>query len=530
MTSPDAALSPFLSFPTRSSNTTSHNPKRLPNMPRPPVASRQVVQSLLQRTHKTHCGCSLCSTAKNSTLDILNASKAIQSGGQARTYATPVDAPQTEYAFEVAASNLRFGEGVTREVGMDFANQKARKVGVFTDATVSKLLPMKMAIESLEAANVPYEVYDKIRVEPNQTSWQAAIDFAKHHDFSHFLAVGGGSVIDTCKVANLFVCHPEAELLDFVNAPVGKGKPINKTLRPLIAVPTTAGTGSETTGTAIFDYSPLSAKTGIANRALRPLLGIVDPLNTDSCPRAVHISSGLDVLFHALESWTAISYLDRLPRPSNPLLRPAYQGRNPVSDVFSEWALRQTVKYLPRVAADGSDKEAKSSMLLASTFAGIGFGNAGVHLCHGISYPISGLNYSKGRYQHPGYEVDHPIVPHGISVALTGPAVFNFTAPSAPDRHRQAAEIFNEFQPDGIDIKRIKDEDVGMLLHDRIARFLVGLDVPRGLNAVGYKSADVDELVLGTLPQRRVLDLAPGFTGNEGKEELGRIIEQAMSF
>lgn len=314
------------------------------------------------------------------------------------------------------------------------------------------------------------------------------------------------------------------------------------------------GPFAQTTGTAIFDYSPLSAKTGIANRAMRPLLGIVDPLNTDSCPRAVHISSGLDVLFHALESWTAISYLDRLPRPSNPLLRPAYQGRNPVSDVFSEWALRQAVKYLPRVAADTSDKEAKASMLLASTFAGIGFGNAGVHLCHGISYPISGLNYSKGRYQHPGYEVDHPIVPHGISVALTGPAVFNFTAPSAPDRHRAAAEIFNEFQPDGIDTKRVKDEDIGMLLHDRIARFLVGLDVPRGLNAIGYKGGDVTELVNGTLPQRRVLDLAreswfiesvsnfssktdifantttAGFTGNEGKEELGRIIEQAMSF
>lgn len=157
-------------------------------------------------------------------------------------------------------------------------------------------------------------------------SWTAAIDFSKKHDFSHFLAVGGGSSMDTAKVANLFSCYPDAEVLDFVNAPVGKGKPIAKKLKPLIAVPTTAGTGSETTGTAIFDYTPLQAKTGIANRALRPSLGIVDPLNTDSCPRAVHISSGLDVLFHALESYTAIPYNQRGPRPTNPLLRPAYQG------------------------------------------------------------------------------------------------------------------------------------------------------------------------------------------------------------
>ncbi|BGP68027.1 hypothetical protein NBRC10513v2_001348 [Rhodotorula toruloides] len=510
--------------------------------------SRQQVSSLLSRVHKTHCGCLMCSSlasaAANSPADILNAANAIRTGGRAkvlhrapsaglglphgaRGYATPVDAPQGDYAFEVAASNLRFGEGVTKEIGMDFANQKARKVGVFTDGTIAKLLPMKMALESLEENGIKYEVFDRVRVEPNQQSWEDAITFAKQHDFSHFLAVGGGSVI----VANLFTCYPDADLFDFINAPIGKGKPIDKTLRPLIAVPTTAGTGSETTGTAIADIPQLTAKTGIANRALRPLLGIVDPLNTDSCPREVHISSGLDVLFHSLESWTAIPYYERVPRPMNPINRPAYQGSNPISDVFSEWALRQTVKYLPRVAKDQGDKEAKRQMLLASTFAGIGFGNAGVHLNHACSYPISGLNKLKGKWQHPGYQVDHPLVPHGISVALTGPSVFSFTAPSSPERHRTVARIFEELaephMKDHIDTERVPDADLGNLLFDRIARFLVNLDVPRGLKAIGYKMGDVDELVKGTLPQRRVLDLAPGFSGNEGREELARILEGA---
>ena len=170
-----------------------------------------------------------------------------------------------------------------------------------------------------------------------------AIDFAKPYRPDAFLAVGGGSVIDTAKLMNLYTCYPDAEFLDFVNAPLGKGLPIDKPLKPLIAVPTTAGTGSETTGTAIFDLVAKRAKTGIAHRNLKPTLGICDPLNTRTMPSAVHASSGLDVLCHSLESWTAIPYFERIPRPSNPINRPAYQGANPISDIFSLQALRCTV-------------------------------------------------------------------------------------------------------------------------------------------------------------------------------------------
>ena len=152
-------------------------------------------------------------------------------------------------------------------------------------------------MESFEKHKVNYVVYDNCRVEPTDTSFKQAIDFARKHDPDAFVAVGGGSVIDTTKAASLYSAHPEADFLDFVNAPIGKGLPIRKKLNPLIAVPTTAGTGSETTGTAIFDYEPLHTKTGIAHRALKPLLGIVDPLNTRSMPSQVHCSSGLDVLW-----------------------------------------------------------------------------------------------------------------------------------------------------------------------------------------------------------------------------------------
>ncbi|KAJ7179171.1 alcohol dehydrogenase [Mycena filopes] len=471
------------------------------------MASRTTIARLINNAQHSSCPCH----------GAHNAAAHPAAMNQLRRYATPLNTIQKEYAFEVAASNLRFGDGVTREVGMDLANMKARKVGVFTDQNVAELAPMKTALESLEAqSNLHFQVMNLPASEPTEETFNDAIAWARAHDFSHFLAVGGGSVIDTAKAANLFSVYKDAHLLDFVNAPIGKGLPITQALRPLIAVPTTAGTGSETTGTAILDITSRSFKTGIANRAMKPVLGVVDTQNTASCPTAVHISAGLDVLFHSLESYTAIPYTERTPRPSNPILRPAYQGSNPVADVFSLWALQTTVKYLPRVAKYPDDEEARRQMLLAASFAGIGFGNAGVHLSHGIS----GLNKQGPKYKHPG-------------VAITGPAVFQFTAPSSPDRHRHILAIFNDTTVSDPSITRIPDSEIGAHIFDTIARFLDGLGVPRGLKALGYTAADIDSLAEGTLPQRRVLDLAPGIgdvVDEDGRMHIEKMLHSSLEY
>lgn len=408
---------------------------------------------------------------------------------------------------------------------MDFKNMGAKKVMVVTDSTVKKLNAMKQVVQALEAEGIAFEVFDGVRVEPKDSSIKTAIAAAKPYQPDALLAVGGGSVIDTAKLMNLYTTLPDAEFLDFVNAPLGKGKPITKGLKPLIAVPTTAGTGSETTGTAIFDLVSKRAKTGIAHRNLKPTLGICDPLNTRTMPSAVHASSGLDVLCHSLESWTAIPYYERVPRPTNPINRPAYQGANPISDIFSLQALRSTIKYLPRAVKDPEDHEAQSQMLLAATLAGIGFGNAGVHLCHGMSYPISGQNPG---YKHPGYQVDSPIIPHGVSVAVTAPAVFKFTGASNPERHLAAAECF------GVDVSQVKKESAGEVLSEALADFLVKLgDQPRGLKALGFGKEHVDALVEGTIPQARVLMLAPNLEMTNldaEREQLTGLFEEAMEY
>ncbi|HJZ74406.1 MAG TPA: hydroxyacid-oxoacid transhydrogenase [Vicinamibacterales bacterium] len=420
-----------------------------------------------------------------------------------------------DFAFEMAASAVRFGVGVTREVGADLKEIGASLALVVTDPTVAKLPPVRSVVDSLGAGGVPYVLYDRVRVEPTDASFQDAIAFAAAHRIDAIVAVGGGSTIDTAKAVNLYTTFPPADFLDYVNPPIGKGLPVPGPLKPLMAIPTTAGTGSETTGVSIFDYQALHAKTGIANRRLKPTLGYLDPENTRTMPSAVAASTGLDILSHAVESYTAMPFTDR-PLPDRPALRPAYQGSNPISDIWSLQALRMVTKYLARAVDDPDDDDARAQMLLAASYAGVGFGNAGVHLPHGMSYPVSGHVRS---YRAPGYAIDHPLVPHGLSVILNAPAVFRFTASSNPQRHLEAAGAL------GADVSRVHAADAGRVLADRITWYMQRLNTPNGLKAIGYSTADIPALVEGTIPQHRVTKLSPR---PAGPDELASLFEDAM--
>jgi hydroxyacid-oxoacid transhydrogenase len=418
-------------------------------------------------------------------------------------------------AFEMSVSSVRFGVGVTREVGMDLKDAGVGRALVITDPVVGKLPAVQTVLESLDDSRIEFGLYDRVRVEPTDDSFLEAIAFARERPYDAFVAVGGGSTIDTAKAVNLFTTYPPADFLDYVNPPIGKGLPVPGPLKTLLAVPTTAGTGSETTGISIFDLQRIHAKTGIANRRLKPTMGYLDPENTRTMPAEVAASSGLDILSHAVESYTAMPYTGR-PRPDRPALRPAYQGSNPISDVWALQALRMVAQYLVRAVEDPGDDDARANMLLAASYAGVGFGNAGVHLPHGMSYPVSGN--VKG-YRAPGYEIDHPLVPHGVSVILNAPAVFRFTAPASPERHLQAAEAL------GAEVSHAHRGDAGKILADRITWFMQRLKIPDGLRAVGYSSADIPALVEGTLPQHRVTKLSPR---PAQPDDLAAIFEDAM--
>lgn len=420
-----------------------------------------------------------------------------------------------ETIFSIDMSSIKYGFGVTGEVGYEMSRFGCSRVMVLSDPKMAFEEPVKVVLNSIKDQGIEAILYDHVKVEPTDVSFQQAAEFASNGDFDGFVAVGGGSTIDTAKAANLYASYP-ADFLTYVNVPIGQGCPVPGQLKPLIAIPTTTGTGSETTGVAIFDMSSIKAKTGIAHRALRPVMGLVDPNNTSTLPEMVIASSGLDVLCHGLESFTAMPF-DLRQAPDSPEMRPAYQGANPISDVWASSAITMVANNLSRAVHDRNDVEARAQMLMASTFAGVGFGNAGVHLPHGMSYPVSGM---VREYRPTGYSQEEPIIPHGISVALNAPAVFRFTSSANPTRHLEASRLM------GADISDVTSADAGNFLSEQISSLLRDIGIPNGLRAVGYEEKDIDDLVSGTLPQHRVTKLSPRLANTE---DLKKLFLESMS-
>lgn len=414
-----------------------------------------------------------------------------------------------ETIFSMDTSSIKYGPGATQEVGWDMEEQGARRVMVVTDRDMAGSEAVSVTLESLQKYNIDTVLFDQSRVEPTDVSFKEAIKFAEDGKFDGFVAVGGGSSMDTAKAANLYSTHP-ADFMTYVNPPIGKGTPVPGPLKPLVAVPTTAGTGSETTGVAIFDLVEMNAKTGIAHRALRPAKGIIDPNNTRTLPKMIAACTGLDQLTHALESLTALPF-NRRPAPEHPKFRPAYQGSNPISRIWASRAIEMISQNLVRVIEDPSDVEARGSVLLAATYAGIGFGNGGVHLAHGMSYPVSGMVRD---YVPVDYPPGQPLVPHGMAVVLNAPAVFKFTAPANPELHLYAAKLM------GKDVSDAAPEDAGAILSGAIVELMQKVGMPNGLKAVGYGPGDVDKMVAATLPQHRVTKLSPRPAGAEDLKQL----------
>jgi hydroxyacid-oxoacid transhydrogenase len=417
-----------------------------------------------------------------------------------------------ETVFTMEATPVKFGSGACDEAGWELKRLGVARAMLVTDAGVAALGYPDRIKGLIEREGIEVVIYDRTRVEPTVESFQHAADFAAAEDVDGFVSVGGGSSMDTAKVANLVSTHP-APVMAYVNAPVGEGLKPPSPIKPHLAIPTTSGTGSEATTVAVLDIPELKVKSGISHRHLRATQALVDPELARSLPAEVASSAGLDVVCHAAESFLARPFGTR-ERPATPDDRPPYQGSNPIADVWSAKALEFGGRYLRRAVADADDVEARGFMMLAATMAGVGFGSAGVHIPHACAYPIASHRH---EYQPPGYPDDHPFVPHGHSVIVTAPAAFRFTYDAMPERHQRVAEL--------LACGPIDDPGSGALSAALLA-LMKDVGAPRGVAELGYGEDDIPALVEGALKQQRLLAVAPK---EVAAADVRRIVTASMS-
>jgi alcohol dehydrogenase class IV len=422
----------------------------------------------------------------------------------------------SDRGFTLGMPTFTFGPGVLAEAGDNAVELGMKRVALFTDRGLASGEHVARVKGSLAAAGVDCVVYDEVRIEPTDQSFQEAARFARESGVDGYVSVGGGSVIDTCKAANLYASRP-AEFMTYVNAPIGAGQRVPGPVKPHIACPTTSGTGSETTGISIFTLTSLNAKTGIISRRLIPSIALVDPDVTRTLPANIVAATGFDCMSHALESITARLYPRRL-NPAQGIRRPVSQGANPFSDALATQALQSVGQYLVRAVDDAGDTEARTEMMYAAMLAGIAFNAAGCHLPHGLSYAVSGLVQD---WHVAGYPEGQPLIPHGMAVVLNNPSVWRHTAIAHPERHLRCARAL------GADTNGATPAEAGEVLSARIIELMRATGMPNGLTALGLGEGEIDALATGAEPQYRVIKNAPI---DVGRDELKRLFRAALRY
>jgi alcohol dehydrogenase class IV len=335
-----------------------------------------------------------------------------------------------QYEFHVPPL-LVIGEGCHTRTVEALQALDVRRVLVVTDPFLHGLDYTQAILDSLQRAGLTVAVFDAVGREPTTVEVDGALALLRESGADGVLAIGGGSPMDTAKAAAAMATNP-GRIVDYM----GANKLVAPRL-PLVAVPTTAGTGSEATRSTIITDPATTVKMLIADWKLVPDAAVVDPLFTLSLPPKVTADSGVDALTHAIEAYISVR-------------------RNPTSDLLALDAIRAIQHNLPRAWQDGQDREAREQMMLAAHHAGIAFSNASVALVHAMSRPIGA----------------HFGVSHGLSNAMLLPVVMEYTAPALPDRFKTIAETF------GLDVANLSAEAAAGRFVEAIADFCEQLRVP----------------------------------------------------
>ncbi len=419
-------------------------------------------------------------------------------------------------SFTVAMPRYTFGRGCLAEAGIRAASLNMRRAALFTDPYLASSEYVATVCESIRAQGLQYDIFSDIRIEPDEDTVTRACRFLSQGKFDGVVSVGGGSVIDTAKAAMVCALYP-APFSDYFAPPVGIGKPVPGALLPHLACPTTCGAGSECTSVAVIRINSLNTKFVMGSPRLLPAEALVDPAVCDTLPENAVASTGFDLLCHALECYTARAYT-QWQRIDDPRARTMLQGANPWSDMSARSALRIVGQYLQRGVADNSDHEARDALMWGASLAGMAFGNSGTHLAHAMSY---GITHLMDNITTRGYSVPSPFIPHGISVAVSAPAIFRFLADSEPQRHLDAARWLCASHTDA------GAAEVGEMLAQRLIELMKKTGMPNGLGGVGFRAEDVGRLADSSIRQQRAILNAPRVAD---LSDMKRIYSAALSY
>ena len=401
-------------------------------------------------------------------------------------------------SFTIDIPKITFGRGVLHEIGERAQVLGMKSVALFTDANLEHGPYVSSVKQSLLKSGLRCQIFSDIKVEPDDTCVDEAAKFISNGIFDGVVSVGGGSVIDTAKAAMVCAKYPRP-VRDYFAPPVGEGIAVPGPLYPHIACPTTAGTGSECTSISVLRIRELNTKFVFASPYMLPDAAVIDPTCCDTLPSKVVASTGFDLLSHALECYTAKAY-SQWGAVAAPNARPLTQGANPWSDLAATKALEIAGLYLARAVNAASDQEARDQLMWGASLAGMAFGNSGTHLTHALSY---GVTHLMSDITTDGYDIKTPFVPHGISVIVTAPATFRYTADASPERHMEAARFLNA-DDKGADLK-----DSGEILANRIIEIMRQTDMPNGLSGVGFGDSDVQSLSNSSIRQTRAIGNSP---------------------
>lgn len=406
---------------------------------------------------------------------------------------------ETVWTFD-SPGRVSFGPGVAAELGDELASMGASSALFVSDSGVIDAGIVSSLTDTL-SDSIDFTVAEPVDPEPDMDVFRRRLEAARSAPPDVVVGVGGGSAMDVAKTVGALV-ESDGDPLDFVAPPTGEGKPVPETGRPTIGVPTTAGTGAETSPVVVISLPEQHTKVGISSPELCPDLALLDPKLTVTLPPTQTASSGMDALAQAIEAFTVRRY-DQKPRADGPDDRPEYGGRTTVTDALARQAIEHVAENIRPAYGNGQNLDARGRMLLGSHLAGLAYTNAGVTVNHAMAMAIGG-------------ELD---TPHGVTVAMLLPASLRYNAPVAPQRHARVAEAL------GADLDGLGRIERAEAAADAVERLLEDLDLPGGLAELGASADDVSRLVEKTLALERLTACNPR---EVTRDDVEWMIEQSL--